>query len=78
MVSEAAGDLFVQIRDDGSPDPAPAKDGGFGLIGMRERVEACGGTLSAGRDGEAAGWSVIARLPQRLRLEARWVAEAQG
>jgi signal transduction histidine kinase len=37
-------------------------DGGFGLTGMRERLQLLDGTLSAGRDGN--DWVVVARVPQ--------------
>jgi signal transduction histidine kinase len=43
--------------------------GGFGLIGMRERVEALGGTLTVGPE-PGAGWSVLATVPVAAR-EAR-------
>ncbi len=36
--------------------------GGYGLAGMRERVAACGGEMSAGPT-EGGGWQVRARLP---------------
>jgi signal transduction histidine kinase len=39
-----------------------ASDGGHGLAGMRERVNACGGSLTAGAT-EGGGWSVMADLP---------------
>ncbi|MER6481800.1 sensor histidine kinase, partial [Streptomyces filamentosus] len=35
---------------------------GFGLIGLRERVEALGGSLSAGPGG-AGSWRLAARIP---------------
>jgi signal transduction histidine kinase len=38
--------------------------GGHGLSGMRHRVTACGGTLTAGPTA-AGGWRVAARLPEQ-------------
>ncbi|MGH3205867.1 MAG: hypothetical protein ACRDOA_15860 [Streptosporangiaceae bacterium] len=35
---------------------------GLGLAGMRDRVAACGGSLTCGPT-EAGGWRVSARLP---------------
>lgn len=58
--------LHIRVADDGGPgDPGPlAAVGGYGLVGMRERVELLGGTLTAGRDGEHGdGWVVEAWLP---------------
>ncbi|MFN2608907.1 MAG: sensor histidine kinase [Acidimicrobiales bacterium] len=51
----------VDVYDAGAPghDGGPA---GVGLIGMRERVEAVGGTLQVGP--EPGGWRVRARLPR--------------
>lgn len=54
--------LTVEVADDA---PAPSRHrrrGGYGLVGMRERVEALGGRLSAGPSG-GGGWSVLAVLP---------------
>jgi signal transduction histidine kinase len=45
----------VGLGDDAGP-------GGFGLIGMRERVEAIGGTLTAGDHAEG-GFEIVADLP---------------
>jgi signal transduction histidine kinase len=58
-----AGDLVtVEVTDDG-PAPAMAR-GGYGLIGMAERVSAVGGELDAGpRAG--GGWQVRAQLRVR-------------
>jgi signal transduction histidine kinase len=56
--------ITVEITDDAPPAGPPRfpHAGGYGLVGMRERVEALGGTLSAG-PGPGAGWSVLATLP---------------
>ena len=53
--------VTVRIVDDGAPPDRP--DGaGYGLIGMRERVEAAGGVLTIVR-GQNGGWTVLARFP---------------
>ena len=57
--------LDLVVSDDGStgpPDAIAATGSGHGLIGMRERVNVFGGTISAGTDG-GGGWTVHARLP---------------
>ncbi|MEU3610599.1 histidine kinase [Streptomyces sp. NPDC035033] len=54
--------LAVRVDDDGRAAPAAAPVPGLGLLGMRERVTALGGRLTAGpRDG--GGFSVLAELP---------------
>lgn len=50
------------IEDDGRGfDPGNTRDGGYGLLGMRERVEMIGGRLDVEANG--AGTSVIAVVP---------------
>jgi two-component system sensor histidine kinase UhpB len=57
-------DLVVMVFDDGVEAAGRQKVGGLGLVGMRERVHALGGSLLFGRTaGAASGWSVVARLP---------------
>jgi len=41
-----------------------APQGGYGLIGLRERVNAVGGTMTAGLDPEG-GWRLTVELPER-------------
>lgn len=52
----------VVVTDDGVPAGGPVEPG-YGLLGMRERVEGAGGTLTAGPREDGAGWEVRARLP---------------
>jgi signal transduction histidine kinase len=54
--------LRVRVRDDGSASTPPGDGTGHGLIGMRERLGAHGGTVRAGRDAPG-GWLVEAFLP---------------
>lgn len=52
----------VSVRDDGRGEAAPPKDGGHGIVGMRERAAMLGGTLEAGPLA-GGGFRVRARLP---------------
>jgi signal transduction histidine kinase len=58
--------LHIRVSDDGTKRPAnPAGgSGGYGLVGMRERVELLGGRFEAGPSGYV-GWNVEAWLPLR-------------
>jgi signal transduction histidine kinase len=61
------GALLVSVRNDGvpaTPVGARTSGGGFGLVGMTERVAALEGTLAAGPTAPGV-WTVSARLPLR-------------
>jgi signal transduction histidine kinase len=53
--------LEITVEDDG-PGGAPDEGGGFGLVGLAERVRAAGGTLATGPR-RCGGFAVTARLP---------------
>jgi two-component system sensor histidine kinase UhpB len=57
-----ADEVVVRVADDGVGRRGPVVESGFGLVGMRERVEAVGGSLSI-QPGAAGGWSILARAP---------------
>ncbi|GAA3618636.1 hypothetical protein GCM10022267_01060 [Lentzea roselyniae] len=62
-LTSSEGALRLSITDDGVASGVPVGgSGGYGLVGMRERVELLGGTFSAGRR-EPTGWTVRAELP---------------
>ncbi len=46
-------------------NPHTPRTGGLGLVAMRERVEACGGSLTAGID--RSTWAVSAAFPSRTK-----------
>lgn len=52
----------LRVSDDGQTEPGPAPEPGFGLLGMSERAQLLGGSLSAG-PGAEGGWVVEAVLP---------------
>ena len=56
--------LLVEVLDDGQARPAASAGGGHGLLGMRERAAALGGTCEAGQV-PRGGWRVRARIPIR-------------
>ncbi|MGV9361803.1 sensor histidine kinase [Amycolatopsis sp. NPDC003731] len=57
-----ADELVLEVRNDGVAAPVRAAPGGFGIIGMTERLTMLGGSLTAGPE-PGARWRVAARLP---------------
>ncbi|WP_285101788.1 histidine kinase [Promicromonospora sp. MEB111] len=59
----------VTVSDDGAASPRQGEQvvAGYGLLGMRERVEGAGGALTAGPRADGPGWEVRARLPVARR-----------
>jgi signal transduction histidine kinase len=63
VLVERDGDrIEVAVRDDGGGFDPPAAGGGFGLTGMRERVELVGGELRIESE-PGRGTAVLARIP---------------
>lgn len=58
------GEVAVEITDDGA-GTSNGYGGGHGLVGMRERVTAYGGTFAAGRSADG-GFAVTARIPVQV------------
>ncbi|MFD7768450.1 sensor histidine kinase [Streptomyces sp. NPDC059787] len=56
----AEDQVTLTVTDDGRGTPTPA--GGHGLIGIRERAAACGGSAETG-SGPDGGFRVVVRLP---------------
>jgi len=63
---ETDGQAIVRVHDDGQGFDPRGDTGGFGLVGMRERVELLGGNLVV-ETAFGAGTTVTARLPVRRR-----------
>jgi signal transduction histidine kinase len=65
-VESGPSGVTVEVVDDAPPGRGVpswfGRGGGYGLAGMRERVEALGGRLNAG-SGPAGGWVVRAEVP---------------
>jgi signal transduction histidine kinase len=57
-----AGDLILTVTDNGRGMDTPSDKRGFGLSGMRERVEMLGGAFSYDSE-PARGFSIEARIP---------------
>ncbi|GAB7042948.1 MULTISPECIES: sensor histidine kinase [Catenuloplanes] len=65
-VRSAEDSLHVTVANGPAPAPhtAPARGPGHGLLGMRERAQALGGTFTA-TPSDGGGFTVAARLPTR-------------
>jgi signal transduction histidine kinase len=66
-IGQAEGVLLIEILDNGQARPVTGTvtgtvGGGHGLLGMRERAAALGGSCEAGR-APGGGWRVRARIP---------------
>ncbi|MFD1932917.1 MULTISPECIES: sensor histidine kinase [Nonomuraea] len=55
--------LSIDVTDDGAGSGIALPSGGNGLIGIRERAAACGGTATAGPRPDGQGFQVSVRLP---------------
>ncbi|GAA0336523.1 histidine kinase [Actinoallomurus spadix] len=62
-VAYGAGELALEVEDDGRGAPGDLPGGGDGIPGMRERVTALGGEIVAGPRPGAGGFRVHATLP---------------
>lgn len=60
-VEAVVDEVRIVLRDDRRGHPAEARGGGFGLIGMRERIELLGGTVRAGAS--PPGWVLAVEIP---------------
>lgn len=64
-----AGEVVVQVTDDGAGPVVGPEGDGLGLTGMRERVALLGGTLAVGPGPDGCGMAVTAWLPLRTAAE---------
>jgi len=62
-LAAADREFLVAIENYAQQAPPPPVSGGHGLLGMRERVAALGGDLTAGPTSDHPGWLVLARIP---------------
>lgn len=62
-VRHGGGSIELEVADDGIGRPGPRqRSGGLGLVGMRERASALGGTLEA-KARSGSGWVVRVTVP---------------
>jgi signal transduction histidine kinase len=61
QLDDRNGELVIELDNDLVPDAPPGGGTGTGLLGLRERADAVGGSVAAGPDG--GRWRVRAVLP---------------
>jgi signal transduction histidine kinase len=69
VASEDEGNYLLEITDNGTGTSPRQDSGGRGLLGMHERAELLGGSLTAGPL-ESGGFRVSARIPQGAAASA--------
>jgi len=75
-VQESEGAVHVSVRDDGDGFDTAAQTDGFGLLGMRERVDMVDGDLQI--DSGAGGTTVNAVFPVRRGVRPESAARPQA
>jgi len=68
LIREAEGRIDITVRDDGAGFDSEAPTDGFGLLGMRERLELAGGEMEV-RSALGEGTEVRATVPSRRDQE---------
>ncbi len=69
-VTEGDGVATVRVRDEGEGFDPAEQPRGYGLVGMRERVESLGGSLTI-ESAPGAGTTVTVRLPVQRRSDGQ-------
>lgn len=76
-IHEDATTVYLSVRDDGAGFDPGVQTGGFGLLGMRERVQLLEGTLRV--NSEPGGGAVVrATIPAQRRLASELTLVAEG
>jgi signal transduction histidine kinase len=74
LLRESEGRIEILVRDDGSGFQTSSPTDGFGLLGMRERVQLAGGQLDVrsrrGEGTELRGWVPARRAQESSRLRS--------
>jgi signal transduction histidine kinase len=73
-IHELGAELLLRVRDDGNGFDPQADTSGFGLLGMRERVQLLEGSFEI--ESSPSGTTISARLPVRRRAERSASASA--
>ena len=73
-----ADDLVLEVRNDGVPASPVSAPGGFGIIGMTERITVLGGSLRAGpAPARGGGGPMRARTPAGATTNTATVSTGQ-
>jgi two-component system sensor histidine kinase UhpB len=65
VATQDDGTVVIRVQDDGGGLRSNGRPGGFGIIGMQERVTTLGGSLDVRNRADGRGVIVTAKLPRR-------------